>query len=81
MKRILFFLIAFLFCNSTLICEETVDTKTTLNKATTYYNSDDYTNALEYYVNSVQARESNSGTTYYQLAYSWGNANSDGLTP
>ena len=68
-------LIIFLCCNITLVCEESVSSKENLNKATTYYNSDNYQNALDYYVKAVQTRESNSGTTYYRLAYSWENVN------
>lgn len=73
MKKFFVFLTLFTCFYFALICEEHEN----LDKATTYYNSDDYANALEYYVNSVQAGESNSGTTYYRLAYSWENVNSN----
>ena len=71
MKKLFVFIILFTCFNFALICEEHEN----LDKATTYYNSDDYTNALDYYVNSVLGGESNSGTTYYRLAYSWENVN------
>lgn len=76
MKKIFITLLTiFLFCNISLVCEESASIKENINKATAYYNSDDYTNALEYYVNAVQTGESNTGTTYYRLAYSWENVN------
>ena len=76
MKKIFIILLTILLgCNITLVCEESVSSKENLNKATTYYNSDNYQNALDYYVKAVQTRESNSGTTYYRLAYSWENVN------
>lgn len=67
-----YFIFFFLLFTGVIYCQES---KINLEKATAYYNSDDYTNALEYYVNSVHAGESNSGTTYYRLAYSWENVN------
>ena len=71
MKKLFVFITLLTCFNFALICEEHEN----LEKATIYYNSDDYTNALEYYVKTVQAGESNSGTTYYRLAYSWENVN------
>ena len=71
MKKIILFLSLLTFFNLALICEEHEN----LYKATNYYESDNYTNALEYYVKAVQTGESNTGTTYYRLAYSWENVN------
>ena len=76
MKKIFIILLTILLsCNITLVCGESATIKENLNKATVYYNSDNYQNALDYYVKAVQTRESNSGTTYYRLAYSWENVN------
>ena len=74
-KKLLFIFTILITLIFNLFCEETVDAKAELNKATNYYNSDNYINALEYYVKAVQAEESNTGTTYYRLAYSWENVN------
>lgn len=75
MKRLVITFFTLLCLIANLTGDESEISRESFNKATAYYNSDDYQNALEYYVKAVQAGESNSGTTYYRLAYSWENVN------